>query len=118
MIELCEGLKEYGVNDNTMENIILIIVATCTLCVALLTLLASITDWFKRKIPIKFGFLYNNQVVPKIELASGDPAKPIFIRFYNLSKTTLTGIVIDIRFLKPISLSGTGNALTYIPGKT
>jgi len=42
---------------------------------------------------------------------------PFFAPLYS-SKTTLTGVVVDMRFLYPITLSGTESALSYIPGKT
>ena len=100
------------------ENILLICLASGTFVVALLTFLSSTTDWFKRTIPIQFGFLVDNEILEKLELSTGDPAKPIFFRFHNSRKSTLTGLVFDIRFHRPIGLSGTGQALTYIAGKT
>lgn len=89
-----------------------------TFSVALFTFLSTITDWFKRKIPLTFGFLLDGAITSQLNLSSGDQAKPIYLRFHNTSKTTLTGIVLDIRIIRPLSLSGTERALTYIPGKT
>lgn len=99
-------------------NDALIVISTSTLLIALLTFLSSITSWFKRTIPIQFGFLLNDQNVDKLDIATGDPAKTIILRFHNQGKTTLTGIILDMRFLSPLALSGTGKALSYIPGKT
>lgn len=101
-----------------MENKILIIIAAGTFIVALLTLFASVTSWFKQTIPIKFGFLVNDRILQQIELSTGDPAKPILLRFRNFGKGTLTGVVLDMRFYRPLGLSGTGQAVTFIPGKT
>jgi len=101
-----------------MENTILIIIAAATFIVAFLTLLASVTSWFKQNIPIQFGFLVDDKILQQIELSTGDSAKPIFLRFRNSGKGTLTGVVIDLRFYRPLTLSGTGQALTFIPGKT
>jgi hypothetical protein len=99
-------------------NIILIILAGATFLVAFLTFLASITSWFKQTISIEFGFLVDDAIVQQIELATGDPAKPICLRFRNSGKGTLTGVVFDIRFHRPLALSSTGEALSFIPGKT
>lgn len=99
-------------------TVILIIIGMATLIVATLTFLASVRSWFKQGIPVEFGFLINNKIVQRIEIATGDPAKPLLIRFQNVSKSTLTGIVMDLRFYRPLGLSGTGQALSVIPGKT
>jgi len=99
-------------------NIALVIVGIGTFLVATLTFLASITDLFKRSIPIKYGFLLDGALTADISLSTGDPAKPITLRFHNSAQTTLTGIVLDVRFLRPLTLSGTQTALTFIPGKT
>lgn len=99
-------------------NLALVIIGCGTFLVALLTFLVSVTDIFKSGIPISYGFLLNNEIRREINLSTGDPAKPITIRFHNTSKTTLSGLVLDIRFLNPIALSGTQTALTFIPGKT
>jgi len=101
-----------------MVNIILILLGASTLLVATLAFLATITDWFKKRIPIDCGFLLNEEIVNELNLSTGDEAKPIFLRFHNKGETTLTGVILDIRFLKPIVLSGTQKALTFIPGKT
>ena len=101
-----------------MVNIILIILGAGTLLVATLAFLATITDWFKKRIPIDYGFLLNEAIVNKLNLSTGDEAKPISLRFHNEGETTLTGVILDIRFLKPIVLSGTQKALTFFPGKT
>lgn len=101
-----------------MVNIILIILGASTLLVATLAFLATITDWFKKRIPIDYGFLLDKKIVNELSLSTGDEAKPIFLRFHNVGETTLTGVILDIRFLKPIGLSGTQAALTFIPGKT
>jgi hypothetical protein len=101
-----------------MENVILIIIAGATFAVALLAFLASVTSWFKQTIPIQCGFLMDDKIVQQIAVSTGDPAKPIFLRFHNSAKGTLTGVVLDIRFYRPLSLSGTQQALSIIPGKT
>ena len=101
-----------------MTNTILIILGAGTLIVATLAFLATITDWFKKRIPIDYGFLLNGEIVNNLSLSTGDEAKPISLRFHNRGDTTLTGVILDIRFLKPIALSGTQAALTFIPGKT
>lgn len=101
-----------------MEKKISIFIGGATFIVALLAFLASVTSWFERTIPIKFGFLVNGRIVQQIELSTGDPAKPILLRFCNFGKGILTGVVLDMRFYRPLGLSGTGQALTFIPGKT
>ena len=106
------------IQEKEMLNLILILIGLGTFSVALFTFLSIITDCFKRKIPLEFGFLLDNATTTQLNLSSGDPAKPIFLRFHNTSKTTLTGIVLDIRVMRPLSISGTDHALTYIPGKT
>jgi len=107
------------IQGKEMLNLILISIGLGTFSVALFTFLSIITDWFKRKIPLEFGFLLDNTTSTLLNLSSGDPAKPIFLRFHNTSKTTLTGIVLDIRIIRPLGLSGTDHALTtYTPGKT
>ena len=97
---------------------ILILLTASTFVVASLAFLSRVTDWFKKTIPVSFGFLLNEQIIKELVLATGDPAKPVSLRFHNSGKTTLTGVVLDIRFLKPLVLSSTKQAITYIPGKT
>jgi len=99
-------------------NTTLIILGSGTLIVATLGFLATITDWFKKRIPIDYGFLLNGEIVNNLSLSTGDEAKPISLRFHNRGDTTLTGVILDIRFLQPIGLSGTQAALTFLPGKT
>ena len=99
-------------------TVIVIIIGVATLTVAIFTFLASVTSWFKRGIPVEFGFLIDDKIMQRIELSTGDPAKPLFLRFRNVSKSTLTGIVMDLRFYRPLTLSGTEQALSVIPGKT
>ena len=101
-----------------MVNVILITIAGATFVVALFAFLALVTSWFKQTIPIQFGFLMDDKIFQQMELSTGDPAKPIFLRFHNLGKGTLTGVVLDIRFYRPLLLSGTGQALSFLPGKT
>jgi len=101
-----------------MADPIMIIIGVATLTVAILTFLALVTSLFKQGIPVEFGFLIDDKIVQHLELATGDPAKPILIRFRNVSKSTLTGIVMDLRFYRPLTLSGTEQALSFIPGKT
>jgi chaperonin GroEL (HSP60 family) len=43
---------------------------------------------------------------------SGDPEKPIGFRIENRKSHTLTNLIIDIKILRPLSLSGTESALT------
>lgn len=99
-------------------DLVLIIITGGTFIVAVLTFFTSVTEWFKRSIPIELGFLIDDSVVTDLLLSSGDPEKPIFLRFCNYGRTTLVGLVFDIRFLHPLSLSGSPSALTLIPGKT
>lgn len=101
-----------------MGTTILIVLAGATFIVATLTYLATITKWFKRKVPIDCGFLLNKSIVNKLNLSTGDPAKPILLRFRNSSKLTLTGVVLDMRLLWPLTLSATNTALSVVPGKT
>jgi len=101
-----------------MVNAILIVLAGATLIVATLTCLATITKLFKRKVPIDCGFLLDERIVKKLNLSTGDEAKPIFLRFRNSSKLTLTGVVLDMRFQRPLALSSTKTALAFIIGKT
>ena len=98
-----------------METITLIIIGAVTFIVALHTFLASITSWFKRSIPIDFGFLVDERIVQQIELSTGDSAKPISLRFHNRGKCTLIVVVLDIRFFRPLKLSSTEKAITFIP---
>lgn len=99
-------------------TVILLLVAIATFVAAALTFLASVTDWFKREIPVEFGFLFNDSIVNKLDLSSGDAAKPISLRFCNTGRTTLAGLVFNMEFMEPISLSGTDKTLTLVPGKT
>jgi hypothetical protein len=99
-------------------ELIIVILTGGTFVVASLAFLSRVTDWLKKTIPVSFGFLLNEQITTELVLATGDPAKPVSLRFHNSGKTTLTGVVLDIRFLKPIVLSATSRAITYIPGKT
>ena len=92
-----------------------------TLTIAFLMLLITCprtSSWFKQTIPIQFGFLMNDKILQKIELSTGDPAKPIFLRFHNSERGTLTGVNLNIRFYRPLVLSGTKSAIDFIPGKT
>ena len=100
------------------ENIAIIVIGIATFVTALATFLNSVFDWFRRRLPVRFGFLLNDKIVDQLQVASGDPAKPIHLRLHNFSKTTLTGVVLDMRFLRPLALSATDKALSIIPGKT
>lgn len=88
------------------------------LIMTVLIFLASVTDWFKKSIPVKFGFLVDGSIVTNLSLSSGDPEKPIFLRFCNRGRITLVGLIFNIQFLHPLSLSGSSSALSLIPGKT
>jgi len=94
-----------------MEDTIRLVLQGVTLIVASLGFLAVITNWFKRTIPIQFGFLRDEKIIDLLNIATGDPAKQLFLRFHNSEKLTLTGLVLDIRFHRPIALSGTEQAL-------
>lgn len=96
----------------------LLLVTIGTFLAAVLTFLATVTDWFKHEIPVEFGFLLNDSIVDNLDLSSGDAAKPISLRFRNTGSTTLAGLVLNMEFMEPISLSGTDSALTLVPGKT
>jgi hypothetical protein len=93
------------------------ILQVCILLVATLGFLAIITDWFKKRIPISCGFLFDEKIVDQLLLYTGDEAKKIILRFINKGETTLTGVILDIRFLKPLVLSATGTALIFYRGK-
>lgn len=82
-----------------------------TLIVAFLTLLASTTSIFKRRIPVNYGFVYDNKIVDSLNISSGDPEKPIGFRIENRKSHTLTDLIIDIKILRPLSLSATKSAL-------
>jgi hypothetical protein len=79
-------------------------------------ILAATTDVFKRKVSIGFGFLHNDQIKDKIEVSTGDPAKKLVFRFQNNSEFVLSGIIIDMRFMNPIALSGTASAVSQLVG--
>ena len=96
----------------------LLFVASGTFLLAGLTFLSFTTDWFKRKIPVEFGFIFNDSIANKLSLSSGDAAKPISLRFRNSGRTTLLGLVFNIELLEPISISGSNSAITEFPGKT
>ena len=85
-------------------------ISVATLIVAVLTF-ASTSSWFDPTIPIEFGFLVSDKISPQIDLSTGDPAKAIVLRFQNSKKTTLTGVKVDIRFYRPLALSGTEHAI-------
>lgn len=93
-------------------DVAVLVIAAATLLVAVLAFLAVVTDWLKRTIPVEVGFLHDESVVVELPVSTGDKAKPITIRIHNKAKTTVTGLVLDMRFLKPLSLSGTGTALS------
>ena len=99
-------------------EIALLIVGAGTFVVALLTLLAAVTGLFRRTIPVDCGFLIDESNVTDLKVATGDSAKPVVIRLWNRAKTTVTGLVLDMRFLRPLSLSATNTALVLPTGKT
>lgn len=105
-------LIQTGESGISISNIIMWFIYVGTFIVALLAFLAQVTNWFKPSIPIDFGFLVDNKIQKNLELATGDAAKPIILRCHNNSQMTIRGLVIDIQFLKPLALSGTGTALT------
>lgn len=95
-------------------------VPIATLIIAFLMLLITLpitSSWFKQTIPIQFGFFMDKKIHQKIELSTGDPGKAIFLRFHNSEKEALTGVTLNIRFYRPLALSGTEHALEFIPGK-
>lgn len=97
-------------------EIVLLIVAVGTLIVALLTFTAAVTGWFKRTVPVECGFLRDDVLVGDLAVSTGDNAKPVVIRLRNKAKTTLAGLVVELRFLRPLSLSSTNHALALPPG--
>ncbi len=101
-----------------MADFILIILSCLILVVGILTLLATTRGWLKKTIPIDSGFLIDNRIVSELKISTGDPAKKIRLRFKNTSRYTLTGVVFDMRFHRPLTLSATKKALMVIPGKT
>ena len=98
--------------------IVTILVLITSILTIIITTVVLRTDFLKTKIPIKFGFFINNEIVNKLEIVSGDPAKRIPFKIHNTSKTTITGVILDIRFLQPLALSGTDSALTEIQDHT
>jgi hypothetical protein len=93
-------------------------ISLITLVVVIATFLAMTTDFFKHRVPIKAGFLYDGTCRDKLEVATGDPAKRIPFRFYNSQATSISNLVFDIRFLTPITLSATGQAVTIFEDHT
>ncbi len=79
-----------------------------------LSFLGKFTDWFKREVPLDFGFLSNDKIVDVLSISTGDPAKLITFRFRNESKITLTGVTLEIRIFRPLVLSPTGSAIRDI----
>ena len=107
---ICFGFKE----DKILQALTFV-VSFLTLIVLILS---SRTDLLKRTIPIEFGFLHKGKIVKKKEINTGDPAKPIEFRLKNKSETTLNGVVLDIRFLRPLALSGSEQAMILPNGVT
>ena len=97
--------------EQTMTDYITTIIAAATLVCAVFTLLAIVTDWFKRRIPLEYGFFRDDKIVTELKVSTGDPAKRILLRFHNSSKTTLVGVILDVRFLAPLVLSATQSAI-------
>jgi hypothetical protein len=89
-----------------------------TLVVALLSLLANTTDWFRRRVPIACGFVRDDELTRELHVSTGDPAKVIVFGFQNQSKSTLADLVLEVRLLEPLSISGTNHAIDTIPEKT
>ena len=44
--------------------------------------------------------------------------RTLIFRVQNTKKSTLTGIILDIRIFRPLYLSSTNSALSYFPGNT
>jgi hypothetical protein len=91
-------------------------ISVATLIVAVLTFVST-SSWFKPTIPIEFGFLVDGEISPHIELSTGDKAKAILIRSKIIKNTTLVGVTLDIRFYRPLALSGTEHAIKFIQGE-
>ena len=89
-----------------------IIIASLTLFFTVLLFINSITSWFKKKVPIKFGFIYNDHIVDTLEVNSGDSEKVIQFRFLNTTESTIKDIIIEFKMIRPLSLSGSNHALT------
>lgn len=87
------------------------------LLAAITATLAASRFWFRPRIPLETGFLYNNEIVEKLTVSTGDRAKPIEIRFHNHSDFSISGVVLDIKFMAPTALSGTENAVQLIIDK-
>ncbi len=100
-----------------MEAAVLVI-ASLTLVAAILAIFASSRFWFRPRIPIESGFLYNGQIEKELTVATGDTEKPIQIRFYNNSDFSLTNVVLDLKLKYPIALSGSPQAVPVIPNRT
>ena len=89
------------------------ITALLTLIVAFLCFLSTVTNIFKSKIPIQLGFFINSEIVSELELKTGDPNKKIKFRIHNLKEVTLSGVEIELCLSKPLSLSGSQEAIVY-----
>jgi hypothetical protein len=96
----------------------IIIITTLTLIFTILIFLNSTTSLLKRKIPLKFGFKINDQIMNKIVVSSGDPAKRIVIRFENKESYALANFIFDIKFHEPLSVPDTKDALYIIEKHT
>ena len=99
-------------------EITILSIAIATFLVAMLAFLASVTDLFKKLIPVEIGLYSDQKLMEELALSSGDSAKPLILQLKNNSKLTLTGVVLELKLMRPLSLSGTETALTSIPGKT
>ena len=94
------------------------VIILATLLVALMSFVASVTDWFTRRVPVYAGFVVDDDVKPRLSVSTGDPAKRIIFGFRNESRTTLTALMIEVQLLEPLSLSATGQAVEIVPGST
>ncbi len=89
-----------------------------TLIISYLIFANSTTSWFKPEIPVDFGFWVDEKLKKKIIVSSGDPEKRLILRFINKRSNTISNVVIDIKFIRPLALSGTNTALTVVEGHT
>ncbi len=99
-------------------DIYMLFVGVVTALIALATLLSTTTSLLKRKLPLEIGFCVNGKYKRSIQIATGDPSKPIEIGIKNKHKHTINLVTVNIKFLRPIVLSGSERALQIIEGST
>ena len=97
---------------------LLLIISFVTLIITYFIFANSISNWFKPEIPVDLGFWVDEKLKKRIIVSSGDPEKRLVLRFINKRSNTISNVVIDIKFIRPLALSGTNTALTVVEGHT